>query len=153
MFNYKKLFLVTTDTVPGIGAPMTYFGLKALYKIKKRNKNKRIIVMIGNMTQARKMKGWNDKAEDYAKKYWPGKVSLVISDKLALRIPGNKKLRDLISKKGPVYMTSANISNKRQLSFEEAKEKFKQIKEIYDFGEGDNKPSKIIRISDGKVLR
>ena len=153
MFKYKKLFLTTTDTVPGIGAPMTFFGKRALYKIKKRSKIKKIIVMIGNMDQARKMKEWNINAEAYAKKYWPGKVSLVISDKLALRIPGNKKLRELIIKKGPVYMTSANISGKKQLSFKQAKEKFSQIKEVYNFGKGDGKPSKIIRVSDGKVLR
>ncbi len=153
MFRYRKLFLVTTDTVPGIGAPMNYFGLRALYKIKKRDKNKKIIVMISSLEEARKMKGWNQKSEKLAKKHWPGKVTLAISKKLALRIPGNKKLRELISKKGPVYMTSANISGQPQLSFKEAKKTFKQIKETYYFGEGNNKTSTIIRVNDGKILR
>jgi tRNA A37 threonylcarbamoyladenosine synthetase subunit TsaC/SUA5/YrdC len=50
-------------------------------------------------------------------------------------------------------MTSANISGQPQLSFKEAKKTFKQIKETYYFGEGNNKTSTIIRVNDGKILR
>ena len=68
-------------------------------------------------------------------------------------MPDSKGLRDLLEKKGPVYMTSANISGEEQLSFEEAKEKFPDIKECYDFGVSSGLPSKIIRVKDREVLR
>ena len=56
-------------------------------------------------------------------------------------------------KKGPLYVTSANVSGGKELSFEEAKEFFNNIKKYYNFGEGTGKASKIIRVKDGEVLR
>ncbi|NQZ66126.1 MAG: Sua5/YciO/YrdC/YwlC family protein [Mycoplasmatales bacterium] len=151
--NYQKIFLTTTDTIVGIGAPMTEEGLDSLYILKKRPRYKRIIIMVGSLEQARSLEDWSEKAEVYAKKYWPGNTTLVLSDKQAVRLPGNERLANLIIEKGPTYMTSANISGGENLSLQEAREVFKDIKEYYDFGEGSGEASTIIRVEDGKVLR
>lgn len=128
-------------------------GLDALYFLKKRPREKKIIIMVGSIEQARMLKDWSEEAEELASKYWPGKTTLVLSDEQAVRIPGNKELSNLLIKKGPVYMSSANISGERQLTLEEAKETFKEIKEYYDFGNGDGKPSTIIKVSNKEILR
>lgn len=80
-------------------------------------------------------------------------MTIVLSSKLALRIPSNSHLLELIRKIGPIYMTSANISGRKPLDFEEAIKKFPKIKRHYNFGIGRGISSTIIRASDGTVLR
>ena len=150
---YKDIFLTTTDTVPGIGAPYTPEGESALYELKKRPQHKKIIIMVGTLEQARSFKEWNEAAEELAKQFWPGATTLALTNNLAIRLPDVVGLREVLKVKGPVYMTSANISGSPQLSLEEAKKAFPEIKEVYDFGVGSGKPSTIIRVEDGKVLR
>ncbi len=151
--NFKKIFLTTTDTITGIGAPMTKEGLETLYYLKNRPREKKIIIMVGSIEQARELRDWSKEAEAFARKYWPGKTTLVLSKEQAVRLPGNKMLANLIIEKGPTYMTSANISGGKPLSLEEARKTFGEISEYHDFGCGSGEASTIIRVKDGKVLR
>ncbi|MCK5946029.1 MAG: Sua5/YciO/YrdC/YwlC family protein [Mycoplasmataceae bacterium] len=151
--KYAELFLTTTDTVTGIGAPVSQEGIEALLDLKDREPDKGFIIMVGSIEQAKKLKGWNDKAAKMAEEFWPGQTTLALSDKVAVRMPDNLALRDLIIAKGPVYMTSANVSDEKPLGLWEAKEVFYEVKKFYDFGKGTGKPSAIIRVSDGEVLR
>lgn len=68
-------------------------------------------------------------------------------------MPDNKGLLSLIDQMGPIYMTSANYSGQKQLTFEDAKEIFHEIRRYFDFGTGSGKPSKIIDVRTGEVLR
>ncbi len=153
MNKYNELFIATTDTVVGIGAPVSETNRKLLQKIKQRKRSKRLVIMIDSLEQARSFKGWNHQADLLAAKYWPGPVTLVLNPKLALRIPANNHLLDLIRKIGPIYMTSANFSGRQPLGFDEAIKKFTKIKKHYNFGPGNSVPSTIIRVVDGVVLR
>lgn len=153
MIKFKDIFLTTTDTIPGIGAPYTKVGENALYELKKRPREKKIIIMVGSIEQARTLKGWSQKAEELASKHWPGKTTLVLNKEIAVRMPGVPELCNLIRQKGIVYMTSANISGMPHLTIEDAIKQFPEIKEVYNFGTGSGHPSRIIRVSDGKVLR
>lgn len=56
MSKYAELFISTTDTVPGIGAPMTKANLEAIYDLKMRDRSKPIVIMVGSLEQARKFK-------------------------------------------------------------------------------------------------
>ena len=149
---YKEVFIASTDTVVGIGAPISESNKEAIYKIKNRPKDKKLIIMVSSMEMARSLKGWNEKATKVAKKVWPGSTTIVVNNSLAVRMPNCKALLKLINSLGPIYMTSANLSGQRQLSFEEAKEFFKEINTHYNFCNGNGKASKIIDL-DGKVLR
>lgn len=151
--NFDEIFLTTTDTVPGIGTTMTKANLEALYFLKDRIKEKKFIIMVGSIEQAQSLKGWSKKADRLAKKYWPGNVTLSLNEEMAVRMPNSEGLRNLIIKKGPVYMSSANKSGEDQISLEEAKKVFHEVKETYDFGEGSGIPSTIIRIKDEMKLR
>ena len=153
MSKYKNIFLVTTDTIPGLATPISFENKKALYKLKGRPTEKPFIIAVANLEQARKFRGWNKKAEELAKKVWPGKTTLALSESIALRIPDQNRLQEWILEKGPVYLSSANIAGEIPESFEIAKKQFSNIGGHFNFGEGNGKPSKIINVNNGKILR
>lgn len=153
MSKYKQLFIMTTDTVVGIGAPVSKENQEAINYLKHRDKKKPLIILVGSLEQARSFKEWNKKAEALAEKYWPGPVTLALSDKISLRMPAQPAIQNFIKSVGPVYSTSANLSGEPTLSFEGAKNHFQEISNYYYFGEGNGKSSTIIRVEDGEVIR
>jgi tRNA A37 threonylcarbamoyladenosine synthetase subunit TsaC/SUA5/YrdC len=68
-------------------------------------------------------------------------------------MPNVKKLLEIIETKGPIYMTSANISGEIQLDINNARKVFPEIKMIYNFNTGNSIPSTIYSIDEQKVLR
>lgn len=150
--KYDKIFLSTTDTVPGIGTCVYGGDLDLIYEVKGRPLDKKIIILVSSLEQARKFSEWNDEVEKMAKKYWPGSVSLIVNNQ-GFRMPNQKGLLELIEKVGPIYMSSANLSGGNNLTLEEAKKQFPMIKKVYNFGDGFGKPSRIIRVEDKKELR
>lgn len=56
MDKYNELFIATTDTVVGIGAPVSETNRKLILKIKKRKRNNRLIIMVHSLEQARSFK-------------------------------------------------------------------------------------------------
>ncbi|MCV3733715.1 Sua5/YciO/YrdC/YwlC family protein [Mycoplasma enhydrae] len=151
--KYNKLFISTTDTVLGIGGPVNKETEDLIYQIKGRDRNKKLIILVATIKQARQFKQWNSKAEEYAKKHWPGAITLVVNDQ-GFRMPNQKELLSFLEKNGPVYMSSCNLSNAPICkSIENAKVIFPEITQVYNFGEMSQVPSQIIRVEDGEVLR
>ncbi|TCG10589.1 L-threonylcarbamoyladenylate synthase [Mycoplasma todarodis] len=152
MKRYEELFIATTDTVVGIGAPMTESNRRKIMKIKERPEEKKLVVMVSSIAEARTFAGWNENAEAIAQKYWPGQVTIVLEE-VGLRIPHNKGLINLMNEVGPIYMTSANKSGHTTLKLKEAIETFPEIKRHYNFGFGTNVSSTIIRASNMAIIR
>ncbi|UWD34330.1 Sua5/YciO/YrdC/YwlC family protein [Mesomycoplasma molare] len=150
--KYDDLFITTTDTLVGIGIPVKCNKIELLYEIKKRNLEKKIIILVSSINQARQFEEWNQQAEELAKKYWPGNTTLIVNEQ-GFRMPNQKGLLNLLEKEGPCWVTSANISGEKSLDLEEAKKKFFMIKKVYNFGVGSNIPSKIIRVETLEELR
>ena len=112
-----------TDTLPAIGCLPEYS--EVIYKIKKRDKNKALILM-GSQIQEVLDYVDNDARDDFqkiAEKFWPGPLTLVIPTRknkslnfitsentLGIRIPDSITARSLILKTGPLATSSANIS-------------------------------------------
>ena len=112
-----------TDTLPAIACMPEYSNI--IYKIKKRDKNKALILMGSQIQQVLDYVD-NDARDDFqniAEKFWPGPLTLIIpirknknlnfisSDKtLGIRIPDSLKARSLILETGPLATSSANIS-------------------------------------------
>ncbi len=112
-----------TDTLPAIGCLPKFF--KKIYEIKKRDKNKPLILMGAENKQ---LAGYVHESakEDYeniASKFWPGALTMIIpvSEKnksvltsknftLGLRIPNSHSAQNLIKETGPLLTSSANIS-------------------------------------------
>lgn len=148
----NDLFITTTDTVLGLGGKVNDDVKEKIYQIKNRDKQKKLIIVVGSIEQLKKIEKINEKQLDYINQYWPGSVTLIINNQ-GYRMPNNKKLLEFINQQGPFYLTSANISNQKTINnIEEAKQVFPNL--IYlDFGTGTGKASKIINTADGKIIR
>ena len=112
-----------TDTLPAIGCLPEFSNI--IYKFKKRDKNKPLILMGSEQKQLIDYVHESAK-EDYeniASTYWPGALTIVIpcSEKqhviltskdftLGLRIPNSDMAKALMKKTGPLLTSSANIS-------------------------------------------
>lgn len=151
--KYSELIISTTDTVLGIGGKVNDKIKKLIYEIKGRDENKKLIILVSSIKQARMFPEWNIQAEQYAKKYWPGATTLVVNNQ-GFRMPNQKKLLEYLEQNGPIYMSSCNLSNAPVCkTIEDAKLIFPEIKNIYNFGKMTQQPSQIIRVEDGEILR
>ncbi len=151
--KYNDLIISTTDTVLGIGGKVNEKIKELIYEIKGRDKNKKLIILVSSIKQARMFPEWNIQAEQYAKKYWPGATTLVVNNQ-GFRMPNQKKLLEYLEQNGPIYMSSCNLSNAPVCkTIEDAKLIFPEIKNIYNFGKMTQQPSQIIRVEDGEILR
>ena len=112
-----------TDTLPAIGCLPKFSEI--IYKFKKRDKNKPLILMGSEKDQL--INYVHDSAKkDYeymAGKYWPGALTIVVPSSeseteiltsddltLGLRIPNSFIAQSLIRETGPLLTSSANIS-------------------------------------------
>tara|TARA_Y100000589_G_scaffold302910_1_gene314827 strand:- start:30 stop:566 length:537 start_codon:yes stop_codon:yes gene_type:complete len=112
-----------TDTLPAIGCMPKYSQM--IYKLKKRDKKKPLILMGSKIQQVLDYVD-NDARDDFqeiAEKFWPGPLTLIIPIKknnsldfisnektLGIRIPDSLTARSLILETGPLATSSANIS-------------------------------------------
>ena len=112
-----------TDTLPAIGCLPEFSNV--IYKFKKRDKNKPLILMGSEQKQLIDYVHESAK-EDYeniASTYWPGALTMVIPCSqqqhviltskdftLGLRIPNSHIAQSLMEKTGPLLTSSANIS-------------------------------------------
>lgn len=152
MNKFKDIFICTTDTVTGLGINIYHENPNLIYELKNREPEKKLIIVVGSIEQARSLKFWSKEAEVYAKKYWPGAVTLIVNDQ-GIRMPNNLKLQQFILEEGPFYLTSANKSGKNPIDIKDSRNIFPEIEKIYDFGAGSGKSSIIIDIKTGKRLR
>ena len=112
-----------TDTLPAIGCLPKFSN--TIYKLKKRDKDKPLILMGAEYKQLIDYVHESAKKdyENIASKYWPGALTMIIpaSEKqttiltsndltLGLRIPNSYMAQSLIRETGPLLTSSANIS-------------------------------------------
>ena len=112
-----------TDTLPAIGCLPKFSDI--IYKVKKRDLNKPLILMGAENYQFNEFVH-KSALDDYlymASKYWPGPLTMIIplSEKnkslftntsftLGLRIPNSRMAKFLIKESGPLLTSSANLS-------------------------------------------
>jgi len=112
-----------TDTLPAIGCLPNFSEI--IYKIKKRDKKKPLILMGAELFQFNEFvhESALDDFKYMASRYWPGPLTMIIptSEKsksflsssdftLGLRIPNSKMAKFLIKESGPLLTSSANLS-------------------------------------------
>tara|TARA_B000000565_G_C23686063_1_gene340060 strand:- start:216 stop:797 length:582 start_codon:yes stop_codon:yes gene_type:complete len=112
-----------TDTLPAIGCLPKFSEI--IYKYKKRDRNKPLILMGSEQKQLIDYvhESAKDDFKNIASKYWPGALTMVIpcskKDKpiltsmdftLGLRIPNSFTAQSLMKETGPLLTSSANIS-------------------------------------------
>lgn len=164
-----------TDTVYGLIADAkNKTAVKKIFKIKKRSFKKPLPVFIKDLKTAKGLAKINKKQEKILKKFWPGKITVILKarsiefpkgiiskdKKIGLRIPDYKFLSLLLRKINyPLAETSANISGKK------ASTKIKEVLKQFEKGRcqpdlvldaGDLKislPSTVVDLIDFKILR
>jgi L-threonylcarbamoyladenylate synthase len=105
-----------TDTVYGVGLDGARPDLlPALFELKRRPLDRRIPMLVTGLDQASDA-GWDadDRARALAGRFWPGALTLVLpgpEDSQAFRAPDHPVALALIREAGPIYATSANISD------------------------------------------
>jgi L-threonylcarbamoyladenylate synthase len=116
-----------TDTVYGIGCdPYSDSSVERIFAIKGRQDDKPLPVLAASIADAEKVVKLSKAGEVLAKKFWPGALTIVapladpkISDRvlagrrsLAVRVPANKCVLDLLSMCNYLVGTSANPSGR-----------------------------------------
>lgn len=155
-----EIGVIPTDTIYGIVcSAFNKNSVEKLYKIRKRSKDKPMIVLIGSVND---LKLFNI---DAIVKNWPEKTSIVFDcndfeylhrgkRSLAFRLPHNKDLIDILKISGPIVAPSANIEGgKPAENIKEAKSYFGDKIDFYlDVGTIKSKPSKIIYLNN-EIIR
>ncbi len=163
--------VMPTDTVYGlIGRAFDKEAVDRIYTLKSRTPGKPLIVLIADMSDLDKFSIKLDDADKMIiKKIWPGPFSVAIemneafsylssNGKLAVRLPDNDLLREIIRQTGPLVAPSANLqAMPTATTIEEAKQYFGEMVDLYvDSGEIlEGEPSTLITIENGgiKILR
>ncbi len=103
-----------TDTVYGLMAVPT--AAERIFEIKRRPAEKQLIAMAASLESLRALVLVTPRAEEYARRHWPGPLTLVLprageGGTLGVRVPDHPAALALLQAVGqPVLTTSANLS-------------------------------------------
>jgi len=166
LIKMGEIGVFPTDTIYGlVGSALDRLVVERIYHIKKRNKNKPFIVLIGSLGDLRKF-GLKIpiKLMPLVRVLWPGPVSLIFhckskkwfylhrgSKTLAVRLPKNPVIRSILKKTGPLVAPSANLSDKSPAgNLKEAWQYFGDTVDFYVAGRTSDsiKPSTLLRIDE-----
>jgi len=117
-----------TETCYGLGCDANNSeALEKIFQIKKRQKNKSVLVVVSDLAMILPCIEWNPTLQKLADKYWPGPLTLVVKVKAVCHLPAGvinedgtiafrvteHYLASEISKQlnSPLVSTSANISS------------------------------------------
>lgn len=155
--------VLPTDTIYGLSAVYNNLDAKKrIVDLKSRDNKKAFIVLVSSVKDLDLLGVVLSKEEKaLMKKYWPGKLSIVLTrdvgGTIACRLPDNKFLQKIIKQTGPLYSTSANISGQDPATtIKLAKKYFGDKVDIYiDKGELVSESSTVVKFFKGKwqVLR
>jgi L-threonylcarbamoyladenylate synthase len=104
-----------TDTVYGVGVDGSQPDrLTALFELKHRPLDRRIPMLVDSLAQI--PDGWSvdDRARALVDRFWPGALTVVLpgaAGSQAFRAPDHSVALALIGAAGPIFATSANISD------------------------------------------
>ena len=117
LLSSGELVAFPTDTVYGVGIAVSHpERLPALFELKQRPVDRRIPILVAALDQAIAAGAEvDDRARILAERFWPGALTLVLpgtaAGTQAFRAPDHRLALDLIGRTGPIYATSANISD------------------------------------------
>ena len=154
-----------SDTIYGLSClALNRDAVEKIHKTKLRDDNKPFIVLISNIGQLEGLGVDKSLAKPVAD-YWPGALSAVLPSgnipawlergkkSLAVRLPANNPLTQLIDRVGPIISTSANLQGQPPINtVSEAQAIFGGQLDFYvDGGKLDGLPSTVVEVSDGRL--
>jgi L-threonylcarbamoyladenylate synthase len=161
--------ILPTDTLYGlIGSAFSKKAVARIYRLKKRNLKKPLIVLIGSFRDLARFGVKPDKKIFVILRcVWPGKISVILpcrnkkfrylhrgTNTVAFRLPAKKSLRAFLKKTGPLVAPSANPEGLPPArTIREAKKYFGDTVDFYvDGGTLRSLPSTLIRIKNGSIV-
>lgn len=146
--------VIPTDTLYGlVGSAFSKKAINRIYKIKSRDRKKKMIVLISSLKDLEKfgIKVNKEEAKIFPK-FWPGEVSIILND-IAFRLPKKKSLIEILQKTGPLVAPSVNKEGERPAeNIKQAKEYFGDKVDFYlSGGTLKSEPSTLIRIKDKDI--
>jgi L-threonylcarbamoyladenylate synthase len=160
--------VIPTDTLYGIVASaLIPSAVENVYRLRRRNPAKPCIILIADKSQLSLLGIDVDPVqEELIDSYWPGPVSIILpttkdceylhrdTKTLAIRMPNNRNLRELIRQTGPLIAPSANHEGLPPAqSLSEAHTYFGSEVAIYiDGGTKNGAPSGLIDLSQTPPL-
>jgi len=166
----SKVIIFPTDTVYGIGTPIFDIeGIKRIYEIKKRPKDKPLACLCADLEQIKSIAYLNDKAIKLINKFLPGPLTLILNAKeevinkigyktIGVRIPNCDIALNILKENGPMLTTSVNESGSIPLNeYDDIKRDYNDLVDyIYDTNtHSSNISSTVVLINDNefKILR
>jgi L-threonylcarbamoyladenylate synthase len=139
ILKHGGLVAFPTDTVYGLASlPFQEEYVERLYFAKGRNSERAIALLLGDLTQLEQIsRNVNETAMTWAKKFWPGPLTLIVprldslpdvlssTDTIGIRIPDHPIALALLNMVGPLAVTSANLSGHQNTNT--AQEVFDQL--------------------------
>lgn len=121
--KFGGLLAYPTETVYGFGGIPDRTVIRGLRRLKGRDSSKPMLLLIPNRASVEDLV-WTQEALDMAEVFWPGSVTLVLSDpcsrypeglrssegNVAVRVSPHPLVRALVEGAGPILSTSANRS-------------------------------------------
>ncbi len=157
-----------TDTVYGIGCdPYNKKSVDKIYQIKDRPKTKPFPILAYSFDVASEIVEFDKDSKKIADKFWPGPLTLILKlrderlkeslnlkEKIAIRVPNNPCLLNLLKNSKFLIGTSANISGEN--SFTKSQDCYQKIREYDIFLDGgdieNNGESTILEMDQGKPI-
>jgi len=162
------IIVFPTDTVYGIGCnPYNKKSVDKIYQIKDRSKTKPFPILAYSFDVASEIVEFDKDSKKIADKFWPGPLTLILklrderlkeslnlNEKIAIRVPNNPCLLNLLKNSKFLVGTSANISGEN--SFTKSEDCYQKIREYDIFLDGgdieDKGESTILEMDQGKPI-
>jgi L-threonylcarbamoyladenylate synthase len=163
--------VMPTDTVYGVAGSLSAPGaIAAVFTAKGRPADRPLPVLGHDVAALRDVVVFDARAEALAARYWPGPLTMVLRrapgfdvdlgggarDSVAVRVPRHDIALALLSRTGPLAVSSANRSNEAAaLTAEEARAALSETVDVFlDGGQLTGRPSTIISlIGEVTVIR
>ena len=156
-----------TDTLYAFGVDIyNKDAVKKVFEVKKRPLDNPLPVAVSNLVDIEKIAFVSDIARDLAEYFLPGPLTMILNkksvildvvtgglDNVAVRIPDNDVALELLSRYGPITVTSANVHGKEVPDIiSDIKMQFNSddVAVYLDYGKLSGLPSTIVDMTEGK---
>jgi len=156
-----------TDTLYAFGVDIyNKDAVKKVFEVKKRPLDNPLPVAVSNLVDIEKIAFMSDIVRDLAEYFLPGPLTMILNkksvildvvtgglDNVAVRIPDNNVALELLSRYGPITVTSANVHGKEVPDIiSDIKMQFNSddVSVYLDYGKLNGLPSTIVDMTAGK---
>jgi len=156
-----------TDTLYAFGVDIyNKDAVKKIFEVKKRPLDNPLPIAVSNLVDIEKIAFVSDIARDLAEHFLPGPLTMILNkksvildvvtgglDNVAVRIPDNDVALELLSRYGPLTVTSANVHGKEVPDIiSDIKMQFNScdVAVYLDYGKLNGLPSTIVDMTAGK---